>query len=367
LIPVYEHFVSSSNSLESVSLIAGDNFSYHYHTKILDILRPWSAYFNLSPSSSRVVDSDELYDVHHFLMLLSNTERNIAFVHEHRSELDQAENHCHLAVSYAKLYEGEEEVRVALLCGALKLFADIRCSQNNFADAVTYDEENYNCAAIAYNPVHPEVQSAASTLIECLILIHDYDKAEIFAQMTLDSLKDPANGVNQRSEAVAKGHYDLALCINEQNGNLIKAEKLIRESLRIRLLVLHKDHGLVGHSIMLLARNLQLQLKLGSETKELFERFLSISLKHCGPDGTDTATANELLGRFYFALADTQPISERKVHLPLSISSFQEAHRICIKLFGPDDRRTLSNVTYLSTVSDLLRREVIRDKVNPDR
>jgi hypothetical protein len=344
-------------------LIAGDNLSYYYHTKILDILRPWSAYFNLSPSSSRVVDSDELYDVHHIIVLLSNTERNIAFVHEHRSEFDQAENHCHLAMSYAKLYEGEEGVRVDLLCRALKLFAEIRCSQNIFADAVAYAEESYNCAAIAYNPVHPEVQS----LIECLILIHDFDKAEIFAQMTLDSLKDPANRVDQHSEAVAKGHYDLAMCINEQNGNLIKAEKLIRESLRIRLLVLDKDHGLVGHSTMLLARNLQLQFKLGSETKELFERFLSISLKHCGPDGTDTATANELLGRFYFAVAETQPISERKVHLPLSMSSFQEAHRICIKLFGPDDRRTLRNVTYLSTVSDLLLREVIRDKVNPDR
>jgi hypothetical protein len=64
-------------------------------------------------------------------------------------------------------------------------------------------EEAYNCVAIAYKSVHPKVQDAASMLIECLILMSDFDHAEIFSQMTLDSLKDPGNGLDQQSEALA--------------------------------------------------------------------------------------------------------------------------------------------------------------------
>jgi hypothetical protein len=47
---------------------------------------------------------------------------------------------------------------------------------------------------MAYNPVHPAVQTAAGALIDCLVNKGDLKNAETFAQMTLDSLKDPANG-----------------------------------------------------------------------------------------------------------------------------------------------------------------------------
>jgi hypothetical protein len=45
------------------------------------------------------------------------------------------------------------------------------------------------------------VQKAASMVIECFMFKGDFDHAEIFAQMTLDSLKDPGNGLDQQSEA----------------------------------------------------------------------------------------------------------------------------------------------------------------------
>jgi hypothetical protein len=49
-------------------------------------------------------------------------------------------------------------------------------------------------------------------------LIHtgDLEKAEIFSLMTLDSLKDPANKVNQISDEVARGYYNLAKVISAQ-------------------------------------------------------------------------------------------------------------------------------------------------------
>jgi hypothetical protein len=85
-----------------------------------------------------------------------------------------------------------------------------------------------NCAAVAYNPVHPKVQNAAGTLIECLTRKGDLCKAELFAQMTFDSLKDPQNGLDQQSEAVARGYYDITKVITDQRGDMVKAEMLAR-------------------------------------------------------------------------------------------------------------------------------------------
>jgi hypothetical protein len=63
--------------------------------------------------------------------------------------------------------------------------------------------------ALILDPVHPKVQEAASSLIECLGDKGDFDHAELFAQLTLESLKDPGNGLDQQSEAVARDYYDL--------------------------------------------------------------------------------------------------------------------------------------------------------------
>jgi hypothetical protein len=94
-------------------------------------------------------------------------------------------------------------------------------------------KEAYNCVAV--NPVHPKVQEAARFLIERLVHKGDFDHAETFAQLTLESLKYPRNGLDQQGEAVAKGYRDLGRVIyQKKGGDLVKAEKLARESLRMR-------------------------------------------------------------------------------------------------------------------------------------
>jgi hypothetical protein len=67
--------------------------------------------------------------------------------------------------------------------------------------------------------------------------------------MTLYSLKDPKNGSDQQSKEVATGFSFLAKVIFYQGGsqsNLIKAEMLTRESLRIRILLDDSNHMNVG-------------------------------------------------------------------------------------------------------------------------
>jgi gamma-glutamylcyclotransferase (GGCT)/AIG2-like uncharacterized protein YtfP len=255
-------------------------------------------------------------------------------VHLHRNHFDLAENHCQRALSQARLYEGEEEMKTDLLCRALKVYGSLRVKQDKHDDAVAFAEEAYNCAAIAYNPVHLEVQRAAGILIDCLSRKGDLYNAERFAQATLDSLKDPANKVDQQSEEVARGYFDLANVIDEED--CVKAEMLARESLHIATIISIQDTVLAFYLA----------------TKELLERWLAISIKNNGPDGISTAIANANLGRFYHEVSKLQQLAEaRKEHLHLSQTSYKEAVRIFTKILGPDNSRTIEFSSVLSSIS----------------
>jgi tetratricopeptide (TPR) repeat protein len=186
----------------------------------------------------------------------------------------------------------------------LKSFYDLRYVQGNAADALPLVEEMYNCVAVAYHPAHPKVIEAASSLIDCLCMKGDLEQAEIFASMTLDSLKDKKNGLDQQSEEVARGYYNLANIIHQQLGDLVKGEMLIRESLRIRTLVHDVNHPYVGITGGLLARILQAQGKFTDEAKSLFEHSIAINIKQYGPDGSNTAVSRANLANYYCDLQD---------------------------------------------------------------
>jgi tetratricopeptide (TPR) repeat protein len=285
------------------------------------------------------------------LGLLSTAERNIGIIHRHRNEFELAESYCQQALSHARLYKGKTENKSDLLCIALRTLHDLRGIQSNFIDALPFVEEAYDLVAIAYNPVHPQVQEAAGALIECLIHKGDLYDAKRFAEATLDSLKDPANGLDQESEAVAGGYYNLANVINQQKGDLVKAKMLARESFRIRTRVHGNNHVLVGISCHLLGSILMHQDNLGDETMELFERSLANDTKNYGPDGTNTAVSNLHLGAFYNQLANRQQTDERKMaYLHLSKSKFEEAVRIYTKVFGSNNPQSIHASSQLSII-----------------
>jgi hypothetical protein len=169
-----------------------------------------------------------------------------------------------------------------------------------------FAEEAYNLVVEAYDPVHPQVpqvQEAAGVFTDILIMKGDLYDAEHYAQVTYGTLRDKKNGIDQNSEVVAQGAYNLANVILEQNRDLIKAEELARESLRIRTLISGSLFVAVEMSSNLLAHILEAQGKLGDETRGLYERCLAISIRNQGPDGSNTAIANHNLGLFYSSLA----------------------------------------------------------------
>jgi hypothetical protein len=201
-----------------------DDLLFPYYKKKLDLLRPWSTYLDLNSTS-----------LIHLLSICTFTERNIAFIHLHRNRFNLAESHSQRALSSARQYEGVEEQKIDLLCKTLRICGNLQATQGNYVEAVAFAEEAYDCVAIAYNPVHPKVQEAADNLIQYLAHKGNLYNAERFAEATLDSLKDPANKLNQQSEEVAIGYYNLAnVIIQQKQGDLVKAEMLARKLLLIR-------------------------------------------------------------------------------------------------------------------------------------
>jgi hypothetical protein len=111
---------------------------------------------------------------------------------------------------------------------------------------------------------------------------------------------------------VAIGSYNLANVIHRQDGDLLKAEELAREALRIRSLIYISADDRIGGSCDLLARILQSQGKFEDETQGLFERALAICIRNEGPYGVNTAISNINIGNYYLQFARIQPTVDTK-------------------------------------------------------
>lgn len=152
---------------------------------------------------------------------------------------------------------------------------------------------------------------------------------------------------------MALGYHNLANVIHDQKVDFVKAEKLIREALRIRSRLYDKDDLYIGNSSALLAQILQSQRKYGSETKKLLELSLHIDLKQYGPDGVSTAISYANVGTFYRNLSeqlqDTDEV--RKNHLSIAQSNFKEAVRIHTKIFGPTHPMSIEFASVLVAIT----------------
>lgn len=189
------------------------------------------------------------------------------------------------------------------------------------------------------------MQEAARVLINDLIHERNLETAGTYALQTYDNLRDKNNGLNQESEDIAGGAHRLAHVRYQNNGDMIKAEKIAREVMRIK-----HDHGLLGDSGILLARILQTQGKLGNETTELYERSLVIFVRHGGVDGLNTATGNTSIGDFYQQRAESKTPALRKVELLKAQGYYKEAVRIYSKIYGPHNSNTTKTAPALKAI-----------------
>jgi hypothetical protein len=223
---------------------------------------------------------------------------------------------------------------------------------------VTFAEEAYNLVVEAYDPVHLQVQEAASWLISCLIQQGDLFNAERYAEQTYANLRDMKYGMDQEGRQVAQGAFNLADVIRRQDDrDLIKAEKLARESLHIMTRLYGPDSSKLGTFCLLLARILDMQGKSGDETKDLFERSLANFKRHEGPNGTNTAVGTIDIGNFFFNLAMKEStVHSKRTQLLLAKSHIEEAIRIETKKDSSTHQNRVFAASLLSAIISELSR-----------
>jgi hypothetical protein len=323
----------------------------------LSLLNPWLVQLDLDASNQ--IDSRNDRQMNHIsealnyvLEKLFFTEQNMASVTIGRLEFDAAEGHCQRCLAISRRYGLEGEDKTTDIFTALVSYSNLREIQGDSSGAVAFAEEAYNLVVEAYDPVHPQVQQAAGILIRTLIWKGDLFDAERYAQVTYGNLRDKKNGMDQEGDEMATGAFNLASVILHQNGDLIRAEVLARESLRIRSLINDDNDQRVGGDCNLLANVLRVQGQLGDETRRLYERYLAISIRGEGPDGRNTATGHNSLGSFSLQIArEVTTVSLKQTQLLLAKSHYEETLRISSKIYGHTHSETDRVISQLSVIS----------------
>jgi tetratricopeptide (TPR) repeat protein len=335
LLPISSTMVHIYSMNSSLTNIIRDKGMLPHLERSFHILSPWMV----------TIDSDFTHQSNSLNSEMANNlleqsiflERNMSIVTMNRYQFDVSEGHCYRCLVNSRRLTLEGEDKTTTVFKSWSNYVSLRRDQGDYSGAVSFAEEGYNLVVDAYDPYHPQVQEAAGLLIDCLIQLGDLSNAERFSEQTYANLRDIKNGMNQEGNAVAQGAYTFADVISRQeDGDLIKAEGLAREGIRISD-KLHNVHiSRVSGNYLLLARILQKQGKLGDETKELFERSLAIIIRKEGPDGANTAVVNVDIGQFHYKIAMTSSIVyTRRTQLLLAKSYSDEAIRIESKVHNP--------------------------------
>eukprot|EP00596_Hydrurales_sp_CCMP1899_P008871 CAMPEP_0119035184 /NCGR_PEP_ID=MMETSP1177-20130426/2132_1 /TAXON_ID=2985 /ORGANISM="Ochromonas sp, Strain CCMP1899" /LENGTH=356 /DNA_ID=CAMNT_0006993141 /DNA_START=382 /DNA_END=1449 /DNA_ORIENTATION=+ len=341
--------------------IAGGKMAWPYAERSLSILNNWLSHFDSIANDNLYRNKKSLREERKISTLreLVSVESQMACVMIDSRQFDAAEGHCQRCLAHSKRLKPEGE-NISRMYAALRTYFQLREHQLDYAGALPYAEEAYNLVVIAYDCVHPEVQTAAGLLIKILIKLEDLVNAERYAQVTLGNLRDKKNGMDQEGAELAQGLDNVAYVIYRQHVSasnpseiiieeVLKAEKYAREALRIRIKLDGSDSHRVGMSCLLLARILLLTSNLGDETLELFKRSLAIVTRHEGPRGVNGGTANINLGQVYCARAEIQPTAVlRRPILLLAKPHFEAGVAINTALYGTNHPYTFDGTSRLA-------------------
>jgi hypothetical protein len=132
---------------------------------------------------------------------LLQCERKITAAYNVKGQHDVAVTHSEQCLMFSRLMTGEHRISFEYL--ALGLCAIVRRLQSRLPEAIELAEEAYILISGAFGPVHPDVQNAASTLIQLLIANGDYSRADDYARMNYENLTDSHNGIDQDTKQVA--------------------------------------------------------------------------------------------------------------------------------------------------------------------
>ena len=143
------------------------------------------------------------------LPLLVQCELSLGFFYTRNGPLEKAAYHCEESLNAAKEYRGLE--KVSYISQSLIYLSRVRLKQDRSSDALQLAEDAYIMLSENNGPVHPSVQVAGGQIIQCLMALKEYSRADNYARINYENLIDPLNGIDFQSEAVSDGMKQLAM------------------------------------------------------------------------------------------------------------------------------------------------------------
>lgn len=270
---------------------------------------------------------------------LVEAERRLSIIYSQSKQFGQAEYHCQQCLIFSKLVKGENQIPFERR--ALANYANCKEEQSLNHEAIAFFENAYILASGAYGCVHCEVQEAASNLIDCLLNQGDYSRADGYCRMNYDNLTDPRNGIDQESDEVCHGMFQIC-CIwlkkdpvkDEKEAIALgnEAEDLIRKSTRLYMKRKSlKNYGSIRYyrafGEILLKRS-----QFTEETRTVLERYLYLARDQNGriaPIGdSDMKRSLQFLAVFYSMTGVTTPSGEVRTCDMQLLENYQKEYEL---------------------------------------
>jgi hypothetical protein len=284
---------------------------------------------------------------------------------------DECSQYAQEALAAARLcgHDDENNKKPSCLVQALQMMARTTSGE----EGVKFAEEAYILVSEKHGPVHPYVQEAAASLISIYLGAGNFVDAERFARINYESLIDPNNGVNLKSQDFANGKLTLANVwfktpADQRIGGpeaAEEAETLAREACNIIECIASAkpfDRNKLGLS-MTLERFADLLLERGklNDFETVLLKALSLT-KDCRvgevPRVAFSSHRYDLLkklGNLYFHSA-TETTNNRMTVTLLEKAKYKyaESLRIAVALFSTDDIRVLSSLKTIRIINEAL-------------
>jgi hypothetical protein len=216
-------------------------------------------------------------------------------------------------------------------------------SAMNTGEATKYSEEAYNLASEMHGPEHPEVLSAATTLIKTYLGEDKYFDAERFARINYECLNDPNNVQYRNGALLVSGMIQLAkvwlLTPDEERiggpEGAEEAERLVRDACSMIQKDESQAYSLV-YAYATLAEILMAQEKYTIEIEELVYKALAVISNANGAgdplsvqiSSCDRANLYQIQGKFHLDLSEDMKGVERDVKLSQAKSAYEESIRL---------------------------------------
>lgn len=251
-------------------------------------------------------------------VLLTRCDRYLRSVYTERGQLDKAEYHSAQSLVAARRYRGTDQISV-LIWALMSLSRTYLLQETRLQEALGFAEEAYVIASKDLSPVHTTVQQAATQIVQCLIHMQDFAKAETYCRNNYENLIDPLHAAEYCDNDASHVLIQLAeIWLHkepDENETIAIAQAAeAEESSRKAFNIFHKKYRHItvnyveGTRIfgeVLLKRN-----RLTEETEGILQQYVlhASADKEVKPDRYSHAL--NLLGEFYKTLSETLPVGE---------------------------------------------------------